>query len=128
MFQSLDQPIMRRAEKEHSANNFLGDLIICYDFVIVAHLGCSCSDRKRVNKYKPTRVLYLARPWSPCRLLSSHSFPDVKGVFFFFSPLRFEMVVQSSQVLQLLFFPHSGSFQGFNCTAGRCKRRKQNKL
>lgn len=83
MFQWLDQPIMRRAEKEQSANNFLGDLSICYDFVIVAHLGCSCSDRKRVNKYKPTRVLYLARPWSPCRLLSSHSFPDVKGVFFF---------------------------------------------
>lgn len=83
MFQWLDQPIMGRAEKEQSATNFLGDLIICYDFVIVAHLGCSCSDRKRVHKYKPTWVLYLARPWSPCRLLSSRSFPDVKGVFFF---------------------------------------------
>lgn len=54
MFQSLDQPIMRRAEKEQSANNFFSDLIICYGFVIVAHLGCSCSDRKRVHKYKPT--------------------------------------------------------------------------
>lgn len=73
---------MRWAEKEQSANNFLGDLIVCNDFAIVAHLGCSCSDRKRVNKYNPTWVLYLARPPSRCRLLSSQSFPNVK-VFFF---------------------------------------------
>lgn len=50
-----------------------------------------------------------------------------EGCFFFFSPLRFEVVVRSSQVLRLQFFPHSRSFQRFNRTAGRRKRRGENK-
>lgn len=49
-------------------------------------------------------------------------------VFFFFLPLRFEMVVQSSQVLQLHFFPHSCSFQRFtgNCRTPQEEKTKQN--